>query len=125
MDNQEIFEKVRECLVSVLDVDSDDVSPASRLTEDLDAESIDFVDIIYRLEQTFRVKIPQGELFPQELVSNKEFVEAGVVTEKGIAELRRRYPFLDLAGRTSVRVTELPSLYTVEMLVRYLTKKVS
>lgn len=125
MEQQDIFDKVRDCLVEVLDVEPDDVEGGSRLTEDLDAESIDFVDIIYRLEQTFKVKIPQGELFPQDLVSNKEYVEAGTLTDKGMSVLRERYPFLELGDESSVKVSDLPRFYTVEMLVKYLSAKVS
>lgn len=125
MQQQEIFEKVRDCLVEVLDVEPDEVDRSSKLTDDLEAESIDFVDIIYRLEQTFKVKIPQGELFPQDLVSKPEFVEAGNLTSAGLSQLRENYPFLDLGDRTEMKVTDLPNLYTVEMLVRYVSSKVS
>ena len=123
MEHAEIFEQVRECLVAALDVEPDEVSLSASLTEDLEAESIDFVDIIYRLEQTFKVKIPQGELFPQDLFSNKEFVDAGAFTEAGMTALREKYPFLELGDRAGLRVTDLPQLYTVEMLVKYVARK--
>jgi acyl carrier protein len=124
MEHQEIFDKVRECLVAALDVEPDEVQPKASLTEDLEAESIDFVDIIYRLEQTFQVKIPQGDLFPQDLFQNKEFVDSGAFTTAGLQVLRDKYPFLDLGGKDDLRVTELPRLYTVDMLVKYIDQRV-
>lgn len=124
MEHQEIFDKVRECLVAALDVEPDEVQAKASLTEDLEAESIDFVDIIYRLEQTFQVKIPQGDLFPQDLFQKKEFVDSGAFTAAGLSVLREKYPFLDLGGKDDLRVTELPRLYTVDMLVKYIDQRV-
>lgn len=125
MEQQEIFEKVRACLVEALDVEPDEVQLKAKLTEDLEAESIDFVDIIYRLEQTFSVKIPQGDLFPQDLLSKKEFVDSGAFTSEGLGMLREQYPFLDLGSAEALKVSELPNLYTVDMLVKYVDRKVS
>ena len=125
MDHEDIFAKVRDCLVAALDVEPEEVRLDASLTDDLEAESIDFVDIIYRLEQTFRVKIPQGELFPQELFSNKEYVDVGVFTSAGLAALQSQYPFLETGNRSSLRVTELPQLYTVDMLVKFVASKVN
>lgn len=125
MEQQEIFDKVKGCLVEALDVEPTEVTRSARLTEDLEAESIDFVDIIYRLEQTFHLKIPQGELFPQDLFSNKQFVQGGSFTPEGLAALRQRFPFLDTGGCSTLKVTELPRLYTVDMLVKYIAGKVS
>ena len=124
MEHQEIFDKVRECLVAALDVEPDEVQPKASLTEDLEAESRDFVDIIYRLEQSFQVKIPQGDLFPQDLFQKKEFVDSGAFTTAGLQVLREKYPFLDLGGKEDLRVTELPRLYTVDMLVKYIDQRV-
>lgn len=125
MDHEQIFEKVRECLVAALDVEPDEVQPNASLTEDLEAESIDFVDIIYRLEQSFSVKIPQGDLFPQELFSNQDYVQAGVFTDAGLDVLRQKYPFLDVAASGQLKVAELPKFYTVEMLVKYIKGKLN
>ncbi|NMC21777.1 MAG: acyl carrier protein, partial [Thermogutta sp.] len=61
---EEIFEKVREVLVDALAVEEDEVRPDSTLVGDLGAESIDFLDIVFKLEKTFNIKIPRGELFP-------------------------------------------------------------
>ena len=66
---EEIFDKVRETLVDALGVDDDEVTPEATLIEDLGAESIDFLDIVFRLERNFDIKIPRGELFPENLAS--------------------------------------------------------
>jgi acyl carrier protein len=123
MTHEDIFEKVKDCLVAALDVEPEEVIRTASLTEDLEAESIDFVDIIYRLEQTFKVKIPQGELFPQELFSNKDFVDGGAFTEAGMKALKEQYPFLDTGDDAVLKVTELPRLYTVDMLVKFVASK--
>src|SRR5690606_40800204 len=91
--SEEVFEKVRETLVDALGVDEDEVTREATLIGDLGAESIDFLDIVFRLEKNFDIKIPRGELFPENLAgADTEFVQDGVVTEKGIAELRARMP---------------------------------
>ena len=67
--DEEIFEKVQETLVDALGLDDDEVTPEATLIEDLGAESIDFLDIVFRLEKAFDIKIPRGELFPENLAS--------------------------------------------------------
>jgi len=61
----EIYEKVSATLVEALNVDEDEVTPEATLQGDLGAESIDFLDIVFRLEREFGIKIPRGELFPE------------------------------------------------------------
>lgn len=93
----EIFEKVREALVDALGVDDDEVTPEATLQGDLDAESIDFLDIVFRLEKAFDIKIERGELFPEDILTNTDYVEGGKVNAEGIAKLRERMPFADLS----------------------------
>ena len=93
----EIFEKVREALVEALGVDDDEVTPEATLQGDLDAESIDFLDIVFRLEKSFDIKIERGELFPEDILTNTEYVQDGKVNDSGIAKLRERMPFADLS----------------------------
>jgi acyl carrier protein len=92
----EIFAKVRETLVDALGVDDDEVTPEATLVGDLGAESIDFLDSVFRLEKNFSVKIPRGELFPESLAADQTLVKDGVVTAQGIAELRTRMPHADV-----------------------------
>src|SRR5918912_2254172 len=94
---QEIYEKVSATLVEALNVDPEEIKPESTLQGDLGAESIDFLDIVFRLERGFGIKIPRGELFPESIFQgDPEFVQDGKVTPKGITELRTRLPFADV-----------------------------
>ena len=93
---EEIFEKIRTALVEALGVDEDEVTPEATLVGDLGAESIDFLDIVFRLEKAFDIKIPRGELFPEDILTNAEYVQDGRVTEAGLAQLRSRMPFANL-----------------------------
>lgn len=94
---EEIFDKVREALVDALGVDDDEVTPTATLQGDLDAESIDFLDIVFRLEKSFDIKIERGELFPEDILTDTDYVQDGKVNEAGIAKLRERMPFADLS----------------------------
>src|SRR4029450_2575276 len=94
---EEIYSKVSATLVEALNVDEDEIQPTSTLQGDLGAESIDFLDIVFRLEREFGIKIPRGELFPEAIFQgDPEFVENGKVTDKGLQELKARMPFADL-----------------------------
>ena len=90
MDRDDIFSKIQEVLDDALGVDEDEVTPEASLTADLGAESIDFLDIVFRIEKTFDVKISQGELFPENLVDNEEWVSDGKLTDAGLVMLKGR-----------------------------------
>ncbi len=77
-------------------MEDEEVTPEATLQGDLDAESIDFLDIVFRLEKSFDIKIERGELFPEDILTNAEYVEDGKVNDSGIAKLRERMPFADL-----------------------------
>src|SRR5437763_9228350 len=95
---EEIYSKVSATLVEALNVDEEDVKPQATLVGDLGAESIDFLDIVFRLEREFGIKIPRGELFPESIFQgDPEFVQDGKITPKGMAELRTRMPYADLS----------------------------
>jgi acyl carrier protein len=121
----EIYERVSATLVEALNVDEEDVGPTSTLQGDLGAESIDFLDIVFRLERAFGVPIPRGELFPEAISQgNPECVQDGKVTDKGVAELRRRMPFADLSQfENNPEVSRLGDLFTVDLIVRYVQGK--
>src|SRR5262245_37852466 len=115
----EIFTKVSTTLVEALNVDEEDIRPTSTLQGDLGAESIDFLDIVFRLEREFGIKIPRGELFPESIFQgDPDFVQNGRVTPKGLEELRTRMPFADLTtfeknpelSRSEEHTSELQSL---------------
>src|SRR6478735_736406 len=95
----EIFTKVSATLVEALNVDEEDIKPTSTLQGDLGAESIDFLDIVFRLEREFGIKIPRGELFPESIFQgDADLVQDGRVTPKGLEELRARMPFADISS---------------------------
>jgi acyl carrier protein len=122
----EIFQKVQATLVDALGVDEEDVTRGATLQGDLGAESIDFLDIVFRLERNFGIKIPRGELFPENIVSDPEMIHSGKLTAKGLEELRARMPYADLSGFASnPEVDKIGELYTVDMLVQYVQSKLS
>lgn len=117
----EIFEKVQTTLVDALGVDEEDVTRDATLFSDLGAESIDLLDIVFRLERNFGIKIPRGELFPENV---SDMVEGGKFTPEGIAEIQQRMPYADLTEFTAnPDVDKLFDLYTVDMLVHYVSSK--
>ncbi len=122
---EEIYAKVSATLVEALNVDEDEISPASTLQGDLGAESIDFLDIVFRLEREFGIKIPRGELFPESIFQgDPEFVQNGRVTEKGLQELRARMPFAELGDfEANPQVSRISDLFTVELITRYIQGK--
>lgn len=121
----EIYSKVAATLVEALNVDEEEIKPTSTLQGDLGAESIDFLDIVFRLEREFGIKIPRNELFPEAIFSgDPDFVQNGKVTEKGLAELRARMPFADLSKfEANPEVSGISDLFTVEMITRYIQGK--
>jgi acyl carrier protein len=122
---EEIYTKVSATLVEALNVDEEEIQPTATLQGDLGAESIDFLDIVFRLEREFGIKIPRGELFPESIFQgDPEFVQDGRVTDKGLAELRQRMPFADLSGfEQNPEVSAIGDLFTVGMVTRYIQGK--
>jgi acyl carrier protein len=121
----EIYSKVSATLVEALNVDEDDIKPTSTLQGDLGAESIDFLDIVFRLEREFGIKIPRGELFPESIFQgDPELVQDGRVTPKGLDELRAKMPFADLTKfEANPEVGNLSNLFTVDLIARYIQGK--
>ena len=121
----EIYSKVSATLIEALNVDESDISPTATLQGDLGAESIDFLDIVFRLEREFGIKIPRGELFPESIFQgDPEFVQNGRVTPKGLAELRSRMPFADLNEfEKNPDVGHISDLFTVDLITRYIQGK--
>src|SRR6516162_7407738 len=121
----EIYSKVSATLVEALNVDEDEIKPESTLQGDLGAESIDFLDIVFRLEREFGIKIPRGELFPESIFQgDPELVQDGRVTEKGLQELRAKMPFADLTKfEANPELSNLSDLFTVDLITRYIQGK--
>ena len=124
MSQDEIFAAVQEVLVDALAVDDDEVTTDAKLVQDLGAESIDFLDITFRLEKAFGIKIEQGEMFPENVLSDPTYVADGKVTDEGMALLRQRLPYADLDGFDASRnVDEFSNVFTVQTLVDFVTTK--
>jgi acyl carrier protein len=121
----EVFKKVQTALVDALGVDEEEVTPQATVVGDLGAESIDFLDIVFKLEKSFGIEIPRKELSPEDILTNADFVQDGKVTAAGIAELKRRMPFVDFAKfESNPQVREFSNLLTVGDLCRYIEAKV-
>ena len=127
MSRDEIFNEVQEVLVDALGVDDDEVKTEATLMGDLGAESIDFLDIVFRLEKAFGIKIPREELFPAEsLMNSSELVSNGKLTEKGLAELKDKMPHTDLAGfEDDPDINKLGDLFTVGAIVNFVDAKLN
>jgi acyl carrier protein len=124
---QEIYQKVSATLVDALNVEEDEINPAATLQGDLGAESIDFLDIVFRLEREFGIKIPRNELFPESIFQGDPyFVQNGKVTDKGLEELRQKMPFADLSKfEKNPELTAISDLFTVDMIAKYIEGKLS
>lgn len=122
--NEEVFEKVREALVDALGVEDDEVVPSATMVGDLGAESIDFLDIVFKLEKSFDVEIPRDELFPDDILTNAEFIQDGKVTAEGLVKLKERMPFADLTRfEENPLVQDFGNLLTVQDLCNYVATK--
>lgn len=126
MTRDDIFSKVQEVLVDALGVDEDEVTEDARLAADLGAESIDFLDITFKLEQAFGFKIPQGELFPDGAAQDPQFVQDGKVTARGIEEMKKKLPHVDFSEfAKDPRLSQIGNIFTVRVLVNYVERKLA
>ncbi len=124
MTRDEIFDNIREVLVDALALDDDEVTHDAKLIADLGAESIDILDISFKLEQAFGFKIAQGELFPEGVTQDPDFVEDGKVTDKGLGELKERLPHFDFTSLEADRsVGNVANIFTVDALVDFCERK--
>ena len=124
MTKDEVFGKVQEVLVDALGADEEEVVSEAILVADLGAESIDFLDIVFRLEKAFGIKIEQSEMFPDNVLSDPEFVVDGKVTPKGLETLKERLPHADLTEfAKSLVVDEFSNVFTVDAVVKFVQNK--
>ena len=127
MTREQIEERVAQALVQALGVSRDRITPSTSLVGDLEAESIDFLDLVFRLEKDFSIAIPRGELFPQELLRDPAMVSQGKLTAQGAAALRQRFSFTDVSAiKEGVTIEDLMNdLLTVRLIVDYVESKVN
>lgn len=121
-----VFEKIQECLSGALGIEPEEVRPESSLVRDLGAESIDFIDIIFRIEKAFDIKIPSGELFPVNLLNEERLVKGGRVTPEGLKVLREKIPYLDLTEfEKDPQVSRLAEQFNVQMILDYVQDRIT
>ena len=127
MSRDDILQQVQEILIDALGVDDDEVTLEATLMGDLGAESIDFLDIVFRLEKAFSIKIPREELFPAEsLMNNPEFVSNGKLTETGLNEIREKLPHTDLTEfENDPDLNKLGDLFTVNAIVNFVDNRLN
>jgi acyl carrier protein len=122
---EDVFAKVQTALVEALGVDDEDVVPTATMVGDLGAESIDFLDIVFRLEKSFGIEIPRSELFPEDILTNADYVKDGKVTAEGLQVLKKRMPFADFTKfEANPMVQDFGNLLTVNDMCRYIESKV-
>jgi acyl carrier protein len=112
-----VFPKVAETMADALGCDVEDIKPDVSLIEGLDAESIDFLDMVFRLERAFKVKIPRGKIVENARgdLPESEFEQNGIVTEKGLAQLKAYLSEVPAERfKTPMKVADIPRLFTPE-----------
>ena len=124
-DSNDINARLAKLLVQALGVEGDEIKPSATLQGDLGAESIDFLDIIFRLEREFRIKIPRGELIMEPVsLGNAAYVQDGHLTDEGMAALRFQMPYADLTNfDRDRRLINMNDLFTVNLLASYIRWK--
>src|SRR5262245_12137423 len=119
-----VYHKVVTVISESLAVEPDEVRPDANLLRDLGAESIDLLDLVFRLENEFSLDIPRGELFPDFLFrATSDFVADGRLTDAGRKQVSEAFPFIDDAAVAGVG--EPRDLFTVDLLAAYVDWKVT
>jgi acyl carrier protein len=112
-----VFPAVAATMADALGCDVEEVKPDASLIEDLGAESIDFLDMVFRLERSFKVKIPRGKIVENArgTLTEAEFEQHGIVTEAGMVQLRAYMSEVPAARfKTPMKVKDIPRLFTPE-----------
>src|SRR5437899_12881902 len=112
-----VYPTVAETIADALGCDLDEVKPDASLINDVGAESIDFLDIVFRLERAFKVKIPRGKIIEEARgeLSEAEFEKGGIVSDAGLARLKTFLSEVPAERFTSpLKSAEIPKLFTVE-----------
>lgn len=129
MEKEEIFEVVKEGLVEVLGVDEGDVAMDSSFYDDLGAESLDLLDIFFRIEKEINVRISMREvqkILQGDLSEEEFFDENGIVKPAGLEHLQKLLPDCNLTEiAEELDQVKLFSLFTVQHLVDIIADKAS
>ena len=123
---EEVFEKIQAALVDALGVDEEDVTPEATLVGDLGAESIDFLDIVFRLEKSFDIKIPQDELISRDVLSNPDYVNDRKLNEAGVKALKEAMPHADLSEfEKAPDIDKISDVFTVGTIINFVEAKLA
>jgi acyl carrier protein len=112
-----VYPKVAETMADALGCDVEDIKPKVSLIEGLDAESIDFLDMVFRLERAFKIKIPRGKIVENARgdLPEAEFEQKGIVTDKGLAQLKSYLSEVPAERfKTPLKAADIPRLFTPE-----------
>ena len=124
--NEEVYNLIKLILQETLMCDDDEVSEGATLVGDLGAESIDFLEMVFQLQEKFSIEIDRAELFPEDILTNEEYVQNGVVSEEGLTALGERMPFMDLSTfSNNPRIADFGNLMTVGDLCKFIVNKTS
>ena len=121
------LEKFYDCFVQALGVDRDDLDMDKTLLEDLGADSLDLLDLVFNLEQAFNIQIPRGEFErrAREALGDKPFDVNGVLTEEGLDALRQGMPEAAANIKPGMRTHQIPMLFTVQSFHRLVEERVA
>tara|TARA_B100000902_G_C27211303_1_gene864495 strand:+ start:318 stop:716 length:399 start_codon:yes stop_codon:yes gene_type:complete len=126
MQENEIYKHIQEILEEALGAETDEIIPSASLVADLGAESIDFLDISFKLEQVFNFKIAQGELFPENLMENPDWVSDGKFTNLGLEQLRKCMPHVNFNDfEKDPQVSKVGDVITVSSICDFVKRKLN
>lgn len=126
MNENQVFIKVKKCILSTLDVKDKDISLKSRIIDDLGADSLDLLDLFFRLEQAFAIKLSPREIEKQmrEKLKDSAFGKDGFLTEQALKELKRLLPAIPPKNlKKGLHQNDLPGLLTVEVIINMVGRK--
>ncbi|MDD2715532.1 MAG: acyl carrier protein [Candidatus Wallbacteria bacterium] len=126
MQDSEIMEKVKDCLVTALGVDRKKIELDSSLVNDLGAESLDLLDLVFRLEQTFKIRLSRGEMEnkARKTLTDEEFEQDGILSAAALEKLREQMP--EVAAdkfKPGMRASDIPTLFTPRTFLRIVAEK--
>lgn len=126
LSREEVYEKVQQALVDALSVEEDEVTESATLTGDLQAESIDILDIVFRLEKAFNIKISQEELTPRDVLSNPDYVNNRKLNAAGLAALKERVRHADWSKfEHDPDIDKILDVFTVGTIVNFVESKLA
>ncbi len=126
--NEEIFQKVREALQESLGIPKDQITLKARIIDDLGSDSLDLLDILFALEEKFKIKIKRGQIEAKarEGLADDEFQKDGVLSAVGAERLKQVLPEVDHSGiAPGMPLSKIPHLFTVETFCRLVESNIS